>query len=95
MSSSGDDIVQFRQGQFNYTKNRWVGTGSKNLNDVGAVPQPRTEALSDETSSIASDVSVTSNDCVQTTGSDNSVESNTSVGTSASVVVVVILFRIH
>jgi hypothetical protein len=75
MSTTNDDIVQFIQGQFNYTKNRWVGTGSKNLNDVNAVPPSRSQVISGETSSIAS------------TGTRNTdVDLDLSAGSSSSTV---------
>jgi hypothetical protein len=34
---SSDEIVQYKEGTYNNTKNRWVGKGSTELNNMGAV----------------------------------------------------------
>jgi hypothetical protein len=80
--SSNDDIVKFREGTFNYTKNKWVGQGSKNLNDVNAQPPSRSEAISDETSSITS---TGSNESLQTVATDLSLDTNASGASTGTV----------
>jgi hypothetical protein len=47
MSSENDDIVEYPEGRFNYTKDRWVGKGSVELNRLGTRPPARSQ--SDET----------------------------------------------
>jgi hypothetical protein len=82
MNTSNDNIVQYAEGTYNHTKNRWVGKGSTELNNMGVVPQrPALSQNTDETSSM---VSTASTDSANTIATDVTLDTNASVGSAAT-----------